>query len=289
MNDLQSFDARSGAAHGEPLRASTADDIHAAAQAAAEAFDTWGSSTSAQRAALLNALASALEADREALVALADTETALGTARLNGELDRTAFQLRRFAAIATRGVPFERLDDPAVAGAPPVGHPAMVLQRVPLGPVAMFAASNFPFAFSVLGGDTASALAAGCPVVVKAHPGHPLLSLRVFGLIQSVLQAQDLPVGLVSMVQGAGVEVGVALVRHPLIAAGAFTGSTRGAQRCRPRPTPARARFLSMASWAPSTRWWPCPPRCRSRVPSSPPPWRAPSCRAVASSAPTPA
>jgi NADP-dependent aldehyde dehydrogenase len=244
MNDLQSFDARSGAAHGEPLRASTADDIHAAAQAAADAFDTWGSSTGEQRAGLLNALAAALEADREALVALADVETALGTARLNGELDRTAFQLRRFADIATRGVPFERLDDPAVAGAPPVGHPAMVLQRVPLGPVAMFAASNFPFAFSVLGGDTASALAAGCPVVVKAHPGHPLLSRHVFGLIQSVLQAQDLPVGLVSMVQGAGVEVGVALVRHPLIAAGAFTGSTRGGAalqaeaNARPRPIP---------------------------------------------------
>ncbi|MDP2018025.1 aldehyde dehydrogenase (NADP(+)) [Hydrogenophaga sp.] len=228
MNDLQSFDARSGAAHGEPLRASTPEDIDMAAQAAFAAFDTWGSSTGAQRAGLLNALAAALEADREALVALADVETALGTARLNGELDRTAFQLRRFADIATGGVPFDRLDDPAVAGAPPVGHPAMVLQRVPLGPVAMFAASNFPFAFSVLGGDTASALAAGCPVVVKAHPGHPLLSQRVFGLIQGVLKAQGLPAGLVGLVQGAGVEVGVALVRHPLIAAGAFTGSTRG-------------------------------------------------------------
>ncbi|QHE75418.1 aldehyde dehydrogenase (NADP(+)) [Hydrogenophaga sp. PBL-H3] len=244
MNDLQSFDARSGAAHGEPLLASTADDINAAAQAAADAFETWGSSTGAQRAALLDALAAALEADREALVALADVETALGTARLNGELDRTAFQLRRFASIATRGLPFERLDDPAVAGAPPVGHPAMVLQRVPLGPVAMFAASNFPFAFSVLGGDTASAMAAGCPVVVKAHPGHPLLSQRVFALIQNVLKAQGLPAGLIGLVQGAGVEVGVALVRHPLIAAGAFTGSTRGGAalqaeaNARPRPIP---------------------------------------------------
>lgn len=228
MTLLQSFDARTGAAHGEPLHASTAADIDAAVQAATAAFDVWASSTGAQRAALLDALAAALEGDREALVALADVETALGSVRLSGELDRTAFQLRRFADMATRGVPFERLDDPAVAGAPPVGHPAMLRQRVPLGPVAMFAASNFPFAFSVLGGDTASALAAGCPVVVKAHPGHPLLSQRVFGLIRGVLQAQGLPAGLVGLVQGAAIEVGVALVRHPLIAAGAFTGSTRG-------------------------------------------------------------
>ncbi|KRC04068.1 aldehyde dehydrogenase [Hydrogenophaga sp. Root209] len=244
MTLLQSFDARTGAPNGQALQNSSPTDIDTAAQAAAAAFGTWGSSTGAQRAELLNALAAALESDREALVALADVETALGTARLNGELDRTAFQLRRFADIATRGVPFERLDDPAVAGAPPVGHPAMVLQRVPLGPVAMFAASNFPFAFSVLGGDTAAALAAGCTVVVKAHPGHPQLSQRVFGLIQNVLQAQGLPAGLVGLVQGAGVEVGVALVRHPLIAAGAFTGSTRGGAalqaeaNARPRPIP---------------------------------------------------
>lgn len=244
MTLLQSFDARTGAPHGDALNASTDTDIDTATRAAAAAFDSWGSSSGAQRAELLNALATALEADREALVALADTETALGTARLNGELDRTAFQLRRFADIATRGVPFARLDDPAVAGAPPVGHPAMVRQRVPLGPVAMFAASNFPFAFSVLGGDTASALAAGCTVVVKAHPGHPQLSQRVFGLIQAVLQAQGLPAGLVGLVQGAGIEVGVALVRHPLIAAGAFTGSTRGGAalqaeaNARPRPIP---------------------------------------------------
>lgn len=241
---LQSFDARTGAAHGESLNASTPADIDAAVQAAATAFDTWGSSTGAQRAALLDALAAALEGDREALVALADVETALGSARLSGEIDRTAFQLRRFAAMAARGVPFEHLVDPAVAGAPPAGHPAMLRQRVPLGPVAMFAASNFPFAFSVLGGDTASALAAGCPVVVKAHPGHPLLSQRVFGLVRAVLRAQGLPAGLVGLVQGAAVEVGVALVRHPLIAAGAFTGSTRGGAalqaeaNARPRPIP---------------------------------------------------
>lgn len=244
MSTLNSINARTGELQGAPLTASTAEHIDTAVRAASSAFEGWSSSDGSRRAALLRALAEALEGDREALVACADSETALGPVRLNGELDRTAFQLRRFADLADRGAPFERLDDPAVAGGPPVGHPAMVRQGVPLGPVAMFAASNFPFAFSVLGGDTASALAAGCTVVVKAHPGHPSLSQRVFGLIQQVLKAQGLPAGLIGMVQGAGVEVGVELVRHPLIAAGAFTGSTRGGAalqavaNARPRPIP---------------------------------------------------
>lgn len=244
MSQLFSLDARTGEALGAPLAASTPEQIHAAVQAAHAAASDWAASSGAQRAALLRALADALEGAREQLVPLADLETALGPVRLNGELDRTCFQLRRFADIAQRGEPFAVLDDPAVAGAPPVGHPAMQLHRVPLGPVAMFAASNFPFAFSVLGGDTASALAAGCPVVVKAHPGHPGLSQNVFAIIQRVLHEQGLPAGLIGLVQGAAVDVGVGLIRHPLIAAGAFTGSTRGGgalqaeANARPRPIP---------------------------------------------------
>jgi len=244
MTTLQSINARTGAPHGAVLATSTPEDIDAAVRAASAASAGWSSSSGAQRAALLRALALSLESEREKLVAWADLETALGPVRLNGELDRTTFQLRRFADMALRGVPFETLDDPAVAGGPPAGHPAMVRQRVPLGPVAMFAASNFPFAFSVLGGDTASALAAGCPVVVKAHPGHPGLSQQVFTLIQRVLKAEGLPAGLIGLVQGADVEVGVGLIRHPLIAAGAFTGSTRGGAalqaeaNARPRPIP---------------------------------------------------
>jgi acyl-CoA reductase-like NAD-dependent aldehyde dehydrogenase len=244
MTVLQSFRARTGEPLGAPLVASTPQQIDAAVQAAAEAFEGWQSSDGATRGALLRALAQALEGDREALVALADDETALGTVRLNGELDRTAFQLRRFADIAERGVPFAWLDDPAVPGAPPAGHPAMARVQVPLGPVAMFSASNFPFAFSVPGGDTASALAAGCSLVIKAHAGHPLTSQRVHGLMQQVLQALRLPAGLIGMVQGGGNEVGTQLIRHPLIAAGAFTGSTRGGAalqaeaNARPRPIP---------------------------------------------------
>ena len=241
---LQAIDARTGQPFGPRLTDSSPSEIDAAVRAAQATFADWQSSEGPTRAALLEALALALEHDREALVALADQETGLGLPRLTGELDRTAFQLRRFASMALQGKPFAFTDDPAVAGAPPVGHPAMMRVQVPLGPVVMFAASNFPFAFSVLGGDTASALAAGCSVVVKAHPGHPQLSQRVHGLIAQVLKSQSLPEGLIGMVQGAGHAVGVALIQHPLIAAGAFTGSTRGgaallaAARERQRPIP---------------------------------------------------
>jgi NADP-dependent aldehyde dehydrogenase len=223
---------------------STAADVDAAARAAQAAFASYGASDAGTRARLLRGLADALEGARERLVALADAETHLGVARLNGELDRTAFQLRGFATQVEQGAAFACTDDPAVPGPPPVGHPALQRVRVPLGPVAMFSASNFPFAFSVLGGDTASALAAGCPVVVKAHRGHRGLSRAVAQLAQAVVAAQGLPAGVFALVDGPGTEVGVALVRHPAIAAAAFTGSVRGglalqrAAQERPRPIP---------------------------------------------------
>lgn len=244
MSTLQSVNARTGERHGQPLATSTPDQIDAAVQAAHDAAALWGASSGAQRAALLQGLATALEGEREKLVAWADLETALGPVRLNGELDRTTFQLRRFADIATRGVPFERVDDPAVAGGPPAGHPAMLLQRLPLGPVAMFAASNFPFAFSVLGGDTAAALAAGCPVVVKGHPAHPELTRQTVALAQGVIAAEGLPAGVFGLVQGGSIAVGVHLAQAPGIAAIAFTGSFKGGTALakiaadRPRPVP---------------------------------------------------
>lgn len=219
-------------------------DVDAAARAAHAAFTPYGASDAATRAALLRGLATALEANRERLVALADEETHLGPVRLNGELDRTAFQLRGFATQVEQGAAFAYTDDPAVAGAPPVGHPHLQRVRVPLGPVAMFAASNFPFAFSVLGGDTASALAAGCPVVVRGHSGHPRLSRAVAALASAVVAAQGLPAGVFALVDAPGNQVGAALVSHPLIAAAAFTGSVRGGlalekiAQARPRPIP---------------------------------------------------
>ena len=157
---LQSFNARTGEVFGADVPATTEAELEAAIQNSERAYSDWQTSDGDARARLLNALAQAIEADREKLVELADVETGLGHPRLNGELDRTAFQLRRFATIAQSGGAFTFTDDPAVAGGPPIGHPAMMRVRVPLGPVAMFSASNFPFAFSVLGGDTAAALAA---------------------------------------------------------------------------------------------------------------------------------
>ncbi|MES2938345.1 MAG: aldehyde dehydrogenase (NADP(+)) [Pseudomonadota bacterium] len=226
------------------IQDTTTEQLDAIVRAAAAAFDSFGGSSAVTRALLLRGLADALEAQRAALVALADEETQLGAARLNGELDRTAFQLRGFAEQVERGAAFAFTDDPAVAGAPPAGHPQLLRVRVPVGPVAMFSASNFPFAFSVLGGDTASALAAGCPVVVKSHPGHRALSRAVAQLARGVVAAQGLPAGVFGMVDGAGIDVGVALLKHPLVAAVAFTGSVRGGlalqeiARSRPRPIP---------------------------------------------------
>lgn len=226
------------------LQDATPTQIDSSVRAAQAAAAAYGATPAATRSALLRALASALEAERDTLVPLADSESRLGPVRLNGELDRTCFQLRGFADQVDAGVPFTLTDDAAVAGAPPAGRPRLTRVRVPVGPVAMFSASNFPFAFSVLGGDTASALAAGCPVVVKSHPGHPQLSRATVALAQRVVAAQGLPAGVFGAVEGAGVAVGTGLVQHPGIQAVAFTGSLRGgaalnqvAQQ-RPQPIP---------------------------------------------------
>ncbi|MDB5847343.1 MAG: aldehyde dehydrogenase [Rhodoferax sp.] len=241
---LQSIEARTGNAVGTRWAESTTADIDAAADAAAQAADGFAATTAAQRGSLLRALAAALEAERANLVALADRETGLGLPRLNGELDRTTFQLKGFADVLAAGTIHAVVDDAAIAGAPPVGRPRLTRMRLPLGPVAMFSASNFPFAFSVLGGDTAAALAAGCPVVVKGHPAHPELSRVTAALAQKVVAAQGLPVGVFQFVQGGSIEVGVALVNAPAIAAVAFTGSFKGGTALakvaaeRPRPIP---------------------------------------------------
>lgn len=218
--------------------------IDQAVATAVAAQRQFGNSDAGTRARLLHGLADALERKQAALVALADEETGLGEGRLNGEVARTAFQLRGFAAEIEQGVPFRRVDDAAVAGAPPLGRPRLTRVLRPLGPVAMFSASNFPFAFSVLGGDTASALAAGCCVVVKAHSGHPQLSRAVFELAREVLAEQQLPAGVLGLVENASRTAGVYLVQHPDIAAVAFTGSYQGgralwqAANDRPYPIP---------------------------------------------------
>jgi acyl-CoA reductase-like NAD-dependent aldehyde dehydrogenase len=202
--------------------------IKSLATQAATCAAAFAASNATIRANLLQGLALALEDARTHLVELANEETHLGQARLNGELDRTIFQLRCFADIVLEGVPYRTIADEAVTGVSPAGHPPMVLTRVPLGPVAMFSASNFPFAFSVLGGDTSSALAAGCPVVVKGHPAHPQLSAAVAELARQVLVTQGLPEGLIGHVEEDSHEAGIALVTHPAIQAVSFTGSLGG-------------------------------------------------------------
>ena len=244
MSTLQTVNARTGEPRGKPLAASTPEEIDAAVAQAAAAADSWASSAPIKRAQLLRGLAGALEMDAETLVAWAELETALGPVRLAGELERCATQLRRFAELAEAGMPIQTVVESAVPGAPPRGHPGLIRQRLPLGPVAVFAAGAFPLGASVVGGDTASALAAGCPVIVKAHPGHPGLSQRLHTVVRQVLALNGLPEGLVGLVQGAEPEVGAALVAHPQLAAVAFTGSQRGGLallalvRARARPIP---------------------------------------------------
>jgi NADP-dependent aldehyde dehydrogenase len=191
------------------------------------------------RAALLRAIAGALEEARDELVALADEETGLGPVRLGGELTRAQTQLEMFADVVDEGSFLQAVIDHAD---PDAARPDLRRMLVPIGPVAVFAASNFPFAFSVVGGDTASALAAGCPVIVKAHPGHPGLSARCGELIAAVVAHRGAPAGTFALVFG--VDAGRDLVRHPAIAAVGFTGSVPGGRalfdlaQSRPEPIP---------------------------------------------------
>ncbi|MFF2274273.1 aldehyde dehydrogenase (NADP(+)) [Agromyces sp. NPDC058126] len=200
-----------------------------------------GRSSRAERGRWLGAIADAVEAHRDELVALAGEETHLSAARLGGELTRTSTQLRFFAGVIDEGSYLEAtIDSPDASLLPP--RPELRRMLRPLGVVGVFAASNFPFAFSVLGNDTASALAAGCPVVVKAHPGHPRLSRRITEVAHEALAAADGPAGALQLVEG--MEAGLALVQHPRVTAVGFTGSTRGGRAlfdlaaARPEPIP---------------------------------------------------
>lgn len=225
----------------------TAQEVDAAVRAAHEVRGSLADR--AVRAAFLRGAADALEAARDGLVETADAETALGPVRLTGELARTCYQLRAFADIvdegAFLGVVIDHPDDTAT---PPV--PDLRRYKVPLGVVAVYSASNFPFAFSVAGGDTASALAAGCPVVVKAHPDHPGLSELVVKVLRRAAREQGVPDVVVGLVHG--FEAGLELIRHPLVAAAGFTGSVKGgralfdAAAARPVPIPFHGELGSL-------------------------------------------
>ncbi|HEY2794194.1 MAG TPA: aldehyde dehydrogenase (NADP(+)) [Micromonosporaceae bacterium] len=196
----------------------------------------------AGRATMLRAMAEALEAETDALVTAADRETSLGRPRLTGEVGRSAYQLRLFADVLDDGAYLEVIIDHADPNAAPAPRPDLRRMLIPVGPVGVFAASNFPLAFSVPGGDTASALAAGCPVVVKVNPGHPDTSDLAVAALRRGAEAAGLPADVVQVVHG--FEAGADLVTHPAIRAIGFTGSLRGGRalfdlaNARPDPIP---------------------------------------------------
>jgi NADP-dependent aldehyde dehydrogenase len=244
------------AATGEPLPPAYADagiaEIDFVVEAARQAADRFAQAAPAIRAALLDAIAAELETRSAEWIARAHLETGLPTGRLEGERNRTAAQLRLFAAVVREGSWVDARIDPAQPARKPAPRPDLRRMLQPIGPVAVFGASNFPFAFSVAGGDTASALAAGNPVVVKAHPAHPGTSEIAADAIRAALAGVGLPAGIFGLVQGAAPDVSLALVRHPAIAAVGFTGSTRAgralfdAAAARPRPIPVFAEMSSI-------------------------------------------
>lgn len=196
------------------------EDVVSRAQ---DAQDRWWDASVSDRAKVLESIADALDAEVGNLAPLADEETHLGLPRLTGEIARTSFQLRMFATGLRDGAILPTESEAAVPGPPPQGHPACTRRYVPLGVVGVFGASNFPFAFGVLGGDTASALAAGCAVVVKEHPAHPRSSARLVALARSALAAAGAPQDLIGSVTG--LQEGIDLVRAPKVRAIGFTGS----------------------------------------------------------------
>ncbi|MCP1200264.1 aldehyde dehydrogenase (NADP(+)) [Notoacmeibacter sp. MSK16QG-6] len=196
------------------------DEVDRAAKAAEAAFRTFGWTSREERARFLEAIADAIEARGEEITAIGTAETGLLDARLNGERGRTTGQLRLFAKVLREGDYLDRRYESASDA-----NPDLRLMQRPFGPVGVFGASNFPLAFSVAGGDTASALAAGCPVIVKGHPAHPGTGEIVADAILDAMKTCGLPKGTFQFVQSNSREAGEALVTHPLITAVGFTGS----------------------------------------------------------------
>lgn len=230
----------------------SAADVDQAANAARQAFAVTRSLSGAAKAAFLRAIADGLDAERTAIAEQAQRETALPLPRLEGEVGRTSGQLRLFAALVEEGSWVDARIDHADAERKPAPKPDLRSMLRPLGPVAVFGASNFPLAFSVAGGDTAAALAAGCPVLVKAHPAHPATSAMVGRIISRAAGETGMPDAIFTLLFDSGYEVGLAMVRHPAVKAVAFTGSRQGgcalmkAASERPEPIPVFAEMSSI-------------------------------------------
>lgn len=202
--------------------------VDRAVRAAEAAFAGFGRLPRADRSAFLRRIAEEIDARGEAITHFGTQETGLPEARLQGERGRTTGQLRLFADHIEDGAYLDRRHEEALPDRTPLPRPDLKVMQHPVGPVAVFGASNFPLAFSVAGGDTASALAAGCPVVVKGHEAHPATGEIVAKAILAAIRACDLDPGVFSFVHGGARETGQALVTHPLLRAVGFTGSLRG-------------------------------------------------------------
>ncbi|MEU3735537.1 MULTISPECIES: aldehyde dehydrogenase (NADP(+)) [unclassified Streptomyces] len=242
-----SVDPRTGKQREQVAVEATVQEVDQAVRAALAAKDSLNDR--AVRAAFLRSAADLLDGAKDHLVEAADAETALGPVRLTGELARTCFQLRAFADVVDEGGFLGVvIDHPDSSATPPI--PDLRRYKIPLGVVAVYSASNFPFAFSVPGGDTASALAAGCPVVVKAHPDHPATSELVAATLRRAAALHGIPEGVVGLVHG--FDAGVELVKHPLVSGAGFTGSIRGgralfdAAAARPVPIPFHGELGSL-------------------------------------------
>lgn len=216
--------------------------VDQAVQAAEDAFWSFGYSSRESRAKFLNAIADEIEARADAITQIGSEESGLPQGRLQGERGRTTGQLRLFAAHILAGDYLDRRLDEALPDRAPMARPEIRMMQRPIGPVAVFGASNFPLAFSTAGGDTAAALAAGCPVVVKGHSAHPGTGEIVAEAIHAAIKSCDIHPGVFSLIQGGKRDVGTSLVQHPLIKAVGFTGSLGGGRAlfdlCAQRPEP---------------------------------------------------
>ncbi len=230
----------SGQAH--DFSVGTPAHVDAACRAAEAAVWSYSALPREARARFLDRIADEINARGAEITAIGHQETGLPTARLEGERGRTCGQLRLFASHIRQPDYLDRRDDPALPDRQPLPRPELTLIQRPVGPVAVFGASNFPLAFSVAGGDTASALAAGCPVVVKGHSAHPGTGELVAQAVHAAMTACGIHPGTFSLIQGGRRDVGEALVQHPLIRAVGFTGSLVGGRAlfdlCARRPDP---------------------------------------------------
>ena len=249
---LRGIDPSTGTELEPPYGGAGPEELERACALAAAAFDTYRESGLEQRASFLEAIADQVVKLGDALIERAMLESGLPRARLEGERGRTVGQLKLFAQVVREGSWLEARIDAAMPDRKPLPRSDIRMRQVPLGPVAVFGASNFPLAFSVAGGDTASALAAGCPVVVKAHPAHPGTSELVGRAIQAAVAECGMPEGVFSLLYGAGNWLGGALVADPRIKAVGFTGSRGGGLALmkiasqRPEPIPVYAEMSSI-------------------------------------------